>query len=244
MGSGGSQKWTKLQPHVVRPLSLRDDASSQKSEPSDIAFPEIQKLPKEAKRTIRCFIQERIAALFERGEVVPAKMRLLEKASEGMDDEQYDPERDGPYGTVLHTASAIGNYWIVEMQIKAGVDVSAVDDHGWTALMVAEAQGHIICAKLLFEHMDVMGLNLVPNAYPPSGIVKSESSSPIEIDSNDLMAMPGSWHYSLIRKRVQVRANHPIPLNYPTFYFEVTILNNGPLGYVRPLATISLVTKT
>ena len=170
-------------------------------------------------------------------------MRLLEEASEELDYEGYIPEGDGPYGTVLHTASTIGNHWIVEMQIKAGVDVTALDDHGWTAFMVAEAQGHKTCARLLSDHMEAIGVDLVANAIAPSGIVKSEPSSPIEIDSNDLMAMPGSWHYSLVRKRVQVRANHPIPSSYPTFYFEVTILNNGPLGYVKLLVISSLVTE-
>ena len=189
------------------------------------------------------FLQERITALSDRGEDVPVKMRLLEEASEEMDHKGYNPEEDGPYGSVLHTASAIGNYWIVEMQIKAGVDVTAVDDHGWTPFMVATAQGHATCARLLSDHMDDIGASRVPNAIAPSGIVKSEPSSPIEIEFDDLMAMPGSWHYSLIRKRVQIRANHPIPPSYSTFYFEVTILNNGPLGYVRIPVISYLVTK-
>lgn len=168
---------------------------------------------------------------------------LLEEASEELDYEGYIPEGDGPYGTILHTAATIGNHWIVEMQIKAGVDVTAVDDHGWTAFMVAEVQGHTTCARLLSEHMEAIGASLEAKAIAPSGIVKSEASSPIEIESNDLMAMPGSWHYSLIRKRVQVRANHPIPPDYSTFYFEVTILNNGPLGYVKLLVISSVVTE-
>ena len=171
-------------------------------------------------------------------------MRLLEEASEELDHEGYIPDGDGPYGTVLHTASAIGNHWIVEMQIKAGVDVTALDDHGWTAFMVAEAQGHTTCARLLSDHMEAIGASLEANAIAPAGIVKSEPSSPIKIEFNDLMAMPVSWHHSLIRKRVQVRANHPIPPNYSTFYFEVTILNNGPLGYVKHLVISCLFTET
>ena len=87
------------------------------------------------------------------------------------------------------------------------------------------------------------GASLVADAVAPSGVVKSEPSSSIEIESNDWIAMPGSWHYSLIRKRVQVRANHPIPPNYSTFYFELTILNKGPLVYVRLLVISSLVTE-
>ena len=236
----------KLRPHIVRPLSLRDDTSSQKSEPSITAFPEIQQLPMEAKWSIRRFLQERIASLSDRGEDVPSKMRLLEEATEEVDYDGYIPEGDGPYGTLLHTAATIGNDWIVAMQIKAGVDVTAVDDHGWTPFMVAEVQGHTTCARLLADHMEAIGVSSEANfeiAIAPSGIVKSEPSSPIEIESDDLMAMPGSWHYSLIRKRVQVRSNHPIPPNYPAFYFEVTILNNGPLGYVKLLAISSLITE-
>ena len=235
---GVTQTWPKLRPHVVRPLSWRDDSSSQRSDSSVTAFPEIQQLPKEAKWPIERFLRERIAALYERGEDVPVKLRLLEEASQEMDYEGYDPDAGGPYDTVLHTASAIGNHWIVEMQIKAGVDVTEVDNHGWTAFMVAEAQGHGTCARLLFEHMAAIGVSPVADAIAPSGIIKSEPTSPIEIEYNDLMAMPGSWHFSLIRKRVQVRANHPIPPSYPTFYFEVTILNNGPLGYVMALIII------
>ena len=243
LDKGGTQKQPKLPPRVVGHLSWRDDTSSEKSESSVTAFPEIQQLPKEAKWPIQRFLQERIAALYERGEKVPVKLRLLEEASEEMDYEGYNPEEGGPYGTVLHTASAIGNRWIVEMQIKAGVDVTALDHHGWTAFMVADAQGHTACARLLFQHMEAIGVGFVADAIAPSGIVKSEPSSPIEVESDDLMAMPGSWHYSLIRKRVQVRANHPIPPSYSTFYFEVAILNNGPLGYVKLLVISSLVTE-
>ena len=183
------------------------------------------------------FVQERIAALHERGESIPATMRLLEEASEVMYYEGYDPKGGGPYGTVLHTASAIGNHWIIEMQIEAGVDVTATDDHGWTAFMVAEVQGHTTCARLLSEHMDAIGASLVLKAIAPSGIVKTEPTSPIVIGSDDLMAI------SSVRKLVQVRANHPIPPSYPAFYFEVTILKNGPLGYVKPLVISSLVTE-
>ena len=223
---------------------MRDETSSQRSEPSVTAFPEIQQLSKEARWSIRRFLQERITALYERGEDVPVKIRLLEEASEDKDYEGYSPEGDRPYSTVLHTAAAVGNRWIVEMQIKAGVNVTALDQHGWTAFMVADVQGHTTCARLLSEHMEAIGASLEANAIAPSGIVKSEPSSPIQIESHNLMAMPGSWHYSLIRKRVQVRANHPIPPDYSTFYFVVTILNNGPLGYVKLLVISSLFTES
>ncbi|KAK0515924.1 hypothetical protein JMJ35_001958 [Cladonia borealis] len=242
-GSGGTQKAPRLRQHVLHPVNMRVTPSSQESRPSITGFPDIQQLPKEAKESIRRFIQERITALDERSEDVPVKMRLLRKASEETHNERYGPERNGPYGTVLHTASAIGNYWIVELQIKAGVDVTVVDDHGWTALMMAEAQGHTTCARLLSDHLEAIGTSLVRNPISPSGIIKSESSSLIQIGSNGLTATPGSWRYSLIREPVQVRANHPIPPDYSKFYFEVTMQKNGPegimgVGLCRPEAEV------
>ena len=34
-----------------------------------------------------------------------------------------------PETTVLHTACAIGNHWLIQLQIKAGVDITAMDSH-------------------------------------------------------------------------------------------------------------------
>ena len=218
-----------------------DGSSSYASESSNTVFPELQQLPKEAKLPIRHFLQEGILSFQRENEDVPRKMRLLTEATEKVDDEEEDDEEGdaeievgrGPYGTILHTASAVGNYWLVEIQIKAGVDVTAFDDHSWTALMVAEAQGHTTCANLLSEHMETIGAHTPPEALPPSGLVKADPKTSIQIGPDNLTATPGSWHALWLQRRVQIRSNHPIPPDSPNFYYEITILDNGPLGYVH-----------
>ena len=219
-----------------------DDASSQASESSSIAFPELQQLPRKAKWAIRMFLEARIWGFESRHEEVPFKIRSLADAIWEADEEEEDEEEgdaetestDGPYGTVLHTACAIGTNWLVELQIKAGVDVTAVDSHSWTALMVASAQGHSTCAKTLSEYMESIAANQIPQPLPPSGLVKADSSTSIRIGDDNLTATPGSWRAAWLQRRVQVRSNHPIPPDSPSFYYEITILNNGPLGYVIP----------
>ena len=218
-----------------------DDASSQTSEPSSIAFPELQQLPGKAKSAIQEFLQARILGYESKHEEVPFKIRILADATwvanedkeEEWEEEDAETEgKGGPYGTVLHTACAIGNQWLVELQIKAGVDVTAVDRHSWTAIMVALAQGHSTCAKPLSDRMETNVANQIPQPLSPSGLVKADLSTSIKIEDNDMTATPGSWRAIWLQKRVQVRSNHPIPPESPTFYYEMTILNNGPLGYV------------
>ena len=161
-------------------------------------------------------------------------MRLLAEAAQEVDDGEDETEdnadRKGPYGSILHTAAAVGNHWIVEMQIKAGADVTVLDDHCWTALMVAKAQGHNACARLLSEHMLTIGAISLPAALWPSELVKNKASDFVRFGSDNLSATPGSW-YAHLQKRVQVRSNHPIPPRSGSYYYEMTILNNGPLGY-------------
>ena len=217
-----------------------DDASSQKSESSSIAFPELQQLPKEAKSSIWYFLQERILSFESRDEEVPFKIRSLADATRKVDEEdEYEEEGDaetesegGPYGTILHTACAIGTNWLVELQIKAGVDVTAVDSHSWTALMVAKAQGHSTCAKSLSEYMETIAANPITQPLSPSGLVQADSSTSIRIGDDNLTATPGSWRVNWLQRRVQIRSNHPIPPDSSSFYYEMTILNSGPLGYV------------
>ena len=219
-----------------------DDTSSQTSEPSSIAFPELQQLPEKAKSAIREFLQARISGYESRHEEVPFKIRSLADATWEADEEEEDEweegdvgteSKGGPYGTVLHTACTIGTHWLVELQIKAGVDVTAVDRHSWTAIMVALAQGHSTCAKTLSEYMETIIANPTPQPLPPSGLEKADSSTSIKIEDEDLTATPGSWRAIWLQRRVQVRSNHPIPPDSPSFYYEMTILDNGPLGYVK-----------
>ncbi|KAL8777571.1 MAG: hypothetical protein Q9213_007807 [Squamulea squamosa] len=220
--------------HVVRPMSFPDDTSSQQSEGSDTAFPEIQQLPKEAKLLIWRFLREKIDALTNRDEEVPAKMTLVERAcdvdSEDDEDGLEPSYGNGPYGTVLHTACAIGIKWIVEMQIKARVDVTTLDDHHWTALMIAKVQGHAACSKILADYMEEIGANIVAAPLWPTELVQAGPGSPVFVDGEYFMALPATRIYEIAQKRIQVRANHPIPPNDTFFYFEMSIINNGPLG--------------
>ena len=182
------------------------------------------------------FVHEKIEALTNRDEEVPAKMSLIEKACDvDSEDDEVAPGKsngNGPYGTVLHTACAIGNSWIVEMQIKARVDVTTLDDHCWTALMVAEVQGHAACSKILSDYLEEIGANIVANPLRPTGLAETELGSPVSIDGEYFEALPGYWHPAFMQKRIHVRANHPIPPKDAYFYFEMSISGSGPYGYV------------
>lgn len=177
-------------------------------------------------------------------------MRLLAEAVEEMEDEDQDEDdedRDsetksagGPYGTILHTAAAVGNDWLVILQMKAGVDVSAYDSHFWTALMVATAQGHASCIKLLSEHVDTRKVK----AAPPSGLVKAQLKSSISLGPTNLTVTANSWSSILVQQRIQLRSDHPIPPHFRIFYYEIEILNNGPLGCVHTCAIQLLYTNS
>lgn len=226
-------------------MNVGDDTGSHSSETSSIAFPGLQKLSREGKIPIRNFVQEKILSLQSKGEDVPIKLWLLAGAVDNVDNQQEeavdssDSEQEetvvddeiGPFGSILHTAATIGLHWIVDMQIKAGVDLTALDHHSWTALMVATAQRHNTCARLLSEHMRNTEASSLPDVLSPSGLVKTQSNDFIELGSDNLTATPGSWHYNL-QRRASVRSNHPIPPKSPSFYYEITILQTGPLKYV------------
>lgn len=172
-------------------------------------------------------------------------MRLLVEAIEEVEDEDEDDEEGdsetksggGPYGTILHTAAAVGNEWLVILQINAGVDVSAYDGHFWTALMVATAQGHTSCIKLLSAHVDTRKLK----ATPPSSLVKAAPKLSISLEPKNLTLTTDSWSSVLLQKRIQLRSDHPIPPHFLIFYFEIEILNSGPLGCVHTSAMQLLI---
>ena len=227
-----------------RQLSFQgDESSSRSSESSDTVFPELQQLPRGAKLPIRDFLREQISRFKEGGEI-PRTMRLLAEATEEVEDNDQDVEtRDsetegsgGPYGTILHTAAAVGNYWLAKLQIKAGVDLSAYDGHNWTALMVATAQGHTSCIKLLSEQMNSREAKVARQPLLPSSLVTAEPKVSISAGQKGLTAAMSTRYAVWLQKRIQARTNHPIPPHFLTFYYEITILNSGPLGYVHTSA--------
>lgn len=126
----------------------------------------------------------------EKGEHIPEKTLLLAEATGEVEDEdEDDEERDseiksagGPYGTILHTATAIGNEWLVKLQIDANADIFAYDGHFWTALMVATAQGHTSCIKLLSTYVDTRKVK----ATSPSSLVKAQPKLSISLGPKSL----------------------------------------------------------
>lgn len=212
-----------------------DGSSSHTSESSDTVFPELQQLPKEAKLPIRDFIRGQISRI-EAGKEIPRRLWLLAEATKNLDDdgeEIGDPgikSAGGPYGTILHTASTIGNDWLVSLQIQAGVDVSAFDKHLWTALMVAKAQGHTSCANLLARHMANREAKALPEVLSPSGLIIAGSK------------MSFSKSSLILKAGTQFRSDHPIPSHCRTFYYEIRIqASNVFSGWVH---AITLIFKT
>lgn len=209
-----------------------DGSSSHTSESSDTVFPELQQLPKEAKLPIRDFLRGQISRL-EPGKEIPRRLWLLAEATKNLDDggeEIGDPgikSAGGPYCTILHTASTIGNDWLVKLQIQAGVDVSAFDNHLWTALMVAKAQGHTSCANLLAGHMENREAKALPQALGPSGLIRAGPKTSISMSS------------LILKEGTQFRSDHPIPPHCRTFYYEIRILANVFFGWVHAIALIS-----
>ena len=242
---GEPQRQTKAK-HPAQLLSLGNDSDSQTSKVPSIQFPELQELPKEARLPIRRFVQERTSSLHAKDEEIPVKLRLLAEAAQRDDDGEDDGEIDsgtGPYGSILHTAATVGLYWIIELQIKAGADVASLDHHGWTARMIATAQGHHACAQLLSEHALSVGADSSLATLPPAALVTTQSSNFVRFGSDNLSVTPGVW-LPYLERRIQVRSDHPVPARSASFYYEMTILSNGPLGYLHhgPKVSDSLLT--
>ena len=194
-------------------------------------FPEVENLPKEAKLPISQFLKEHLSDLIQGNEPIPFEVQLLDLSAtvelEDKGDGGVDASGQGPYGTILHTASAIGNLLLIKLQIQAGVDVNTLDDHNWTAKMVAKAQGHDDCAKLLPKQEE---LDLVNTWLPPSGLVSSTSNPILQIGPDQLTAAVSTLDFSPVVDGLQIRANHPIPPNCEAFYYEMKIEESGPFG--------------
>lgn len=197
-----------------------DGTSSHISESSRAAFPELQGLSKYERLPIRKFIQEHISK-FQGEKDVSRKTWLLalaeavkEQDNDGKDEDIERKNLKAGYCNILHTACAVGSYWLVKLQIEAGVDVSALNQHSWSALMIATALGHTSCAELLSEHMETREVKAAPQASPPSAYVYSQPKK-------GLILCPAS-----VTDRsdgTQFISDHPIPPHFQSFYYEVTI---------------------
>ena len=179
------------------------------------------------------FLQEQLLN-YKGGKEIPRRMWLLAKAVKEQDNdedkngEKEDPEAEGagwPYSTILHTAYAVGNYWLIRLQIEAGVDVSALDEHSWTALMVATAQGHASCANLLSKHMETGNVKAAPQPLSPSSLYQIDSKTELIDGQENLTAVADS---SILRRMCDYfSSDHPIPLHLQTFYYEIKNLSEG-----------------
>lgn len=205
------------------------------------AFPELQGLPERLKAPIRKILQERISC-FQSDEDVPRRLKFLAEATKNLYDEEASIEKkdakteNQTIHTILNTASAVGNRFLVEVLIEAGADVTLLDDHSWTALMVAEAAGHKECAHVLFRHMEAIGANSTPQPLSPSRLVNVGQGGPFRFGPDNLTATLDSWVVTPEHRHAALEANNPIPINSQPFYYEITISNTGPQGYVYILS--------
>lgn len=193
---------------------------------------------------IRNFLQEQLSK-FQGEKDVPRKIWLLAEAVKELDDDDDDEAEvaGGPYDNILHTACLVGNYWLVKLQIEAGVDVSTLNEHSWTALMVAKAQGHISCADLLSEHMETTEVKAAPQAFPPSGFDQSKPRENLLIGQDSLTAVANLSGRGYMY--IHVSSDHPIPPHFKTFYYEIKVLSNSKwFGCVHVGATKLLYTNS
>lgn len=199
-----------------------DGTSSFISESSRVVFLELQRLSKYERLPIRKFIQEHISK-FQGEKDVSRRSWLLalaeavkEQDNDGKDEDIEKENLKAEYCNILHTACAVGNYWLVKFQIEAGVDVSALDQHSWSALMIATALGHTSCAKLLSEHMETREVKAAPQAFLPSTLVFSQPKKGLLTLSREVAFQSNIPCFN---------SDHPIPPHSQSFYYEVTILS-------------------
>ena len=205
-----------------REINLADNKISK-----SVELTRLQDLPFEAKTPIAKFVQGKMTEFRQQGEDVPIKVWLLAEALRDVYIESIKV-KDGPFGTISHAAAAIGNTWLIEMQIRHGADLTAVDDHGWTALMVAKAQVHRDCVALLSDHMQKYGRRPISYESRPSCLVQCESSLKVHFEDKGLIVKLESSSPTVNLQRrhdiTQLRSNHPIPTYFQQFYFEMTVL--------------------
>lgn len=222
-----------------------DETSSHVSKSLHTSFPELRHLSKYARLPIRKFIQEYLSN-FQGEKDVSRKTWLLDvaktmaKAVKKQDDDGKDEDiekenvKAGLYN-ILHIACLVGNYWLVKLQIEAGVDLSALDQHSWTALMIATALGHTSCAELLSEHMETRKVKAAPQTFPPSAFVLFIPKNFLAIFDKPEVLDSSKFFIS----------DHPIPPHFQIFYYEITILSiSNDFGCVSVGATELLYTNS
>ena len=226
-----------------------DETGPRLSGSSNSTFFEIQQLPKEAKIPILQFILQKISSSWAIEHDIPIKMKRLaevlstdiykshwEEKLLDLKEEKYEKgseetNGEGPYGTILHIACVVGDLWLAAMQLKAGVDVNAIDTHGWTAVMVAQAQGNLACTKLLRKVVSTSEVESVPDVFRPSSLVDSDVNGLLKL-CTDKVTIKSVKSFGRYQSYPQVCSDHPIPPMSSFYYYEITIINSGPNRYV------------
>lgn len=210
------------EPEPLLRLSLSDEGSHEEIESLSTNYPEYQNLSSEMKLAIFDFLQERITEACKKSEIVDPRITLLadEIAVNGDVKKSRDSIKDLKT-TILHTACAIGDSWLVELLIKSGFDIHVRDVHGWTAYSVAHFSETAACKHLLREHMRFAGI------YPGSeGALTPNRLVPLQkrpLVKNGARIEPDGLTVSvtLDRRFIGFCSNHPITPTISVFYFEM-----------------------
>ncbi|GLA98226.1 hypothetical protein AtubIFM57143_006165 [Aspergillus tubingensis] len=126
--------------------------------------------------------------------------------------------------TALHLAASRGKGDMVEALLqKDDRCITLKDIHGWAPMHFAKAYGRTEAVSVL-SSISPSGVQEMPSCYPPSRWVGEE-----ERPTKNLLAEGGlkvitggidnDW------TRIQIRPNHPMPLEKHVYYYEVAIIN-------------------
>jgi ankyrin repeat protein len=156
----------------------------------------------------------------------------------------------GRYGNALCAAIPKGYTTIARMLIKSGADTEMMDRHGWTASMIASKSDHQKLHDALGSNEHGLQWN-VSQCLAPTILIKATENSTIKIATDGKTVAAGLYtsleNLSLtltkildqvdlneLESRVQVRGNHPFPIDQQIAYFEITIHNAGFNRYLLP----------
>ena len=141
---------------------------------------------------------------------------------------------------------------VVEQLICRSANPNREDEHGWTPLLCASwfGQGQIL-DYLLSNGGDTDLLSHV-NTIPPDSWSRIYKSTSLQLDENSICVRYGGklkicifkFKFHLTQPFVKhiddtrtgqplpalILANHPVPLQNDSFYFEIEILNSGDTG--------------
>lgn len=207
-------------------LSMSDGLGHEDGESIGANYPEYQQLPDVMKLAIFDFLQERISVAAKRGEGIDPRIALLaeEVAVRGDVKELREEHMRDPKTTILHIACSIGHSWLVELQIKAGVDIHATDAHNWTSYMVAYANQQNACEHLLLEQMKSTEISSSwGGVFAPSKFFHGDNLK-VEPDGLTITAQ------NMPNGSMSFHPNHPIPPSKRIFYFEITVLHSTRYG--------------